>query len=99
MRSLHQQLLGHTAPDHASAAVAKALGNAHLGSQAGRHARGAHTARSTTDYKEIKVVLLHKVLSTKSRWILTGHAMRAACAFALGQEPETNGQFRQVWGL
>ena len=74
MRGLHQELFGHTTPNHASAAVAKALGNTDLGTQAGGDSRGAHTARAATDHKKVKVVGLHVGFRTNVRFILAGRA-------------------------
>jgi hypothetical protein len=58
-RGVDQQLLRHTAADHAGAADAVLLGEHHAGAVAGRDARGAHATRAAADDEEVGVQVGH----------------------------------------
>ncbi len=57
MRAVDEHLLGHATADDAGPADAVFLGHGHLRAVRGRHAAGAHSARTGADGEKVEIVL------------------------------------------
>jgi hypothetical protein len=61
VRGVHQQFLGHTATDHAGAAVTVLFANAHPRAVPRGNPRGANTAGTSADHKQVEIVVSHEI--------------------------------------